>query len=155
MLKRLPRRALTLLLVALACVGVAACAVYSIRATADAGAGIGARQVGAKGPLASGGTAGSSGLAGPGGPAGAAAPSNRLIVPDLLVLAPGPLTQRQRDAMSGHVAPRGHILFTDAGPVRVGARDNTCPWVSSRARSASIPPPTPLALPPCGAPSNR
>ena len=62
-----PGASLPLLFVVLACVGVAACAVYSIRATADAGTGIGARQVGATARCPVAGSAGSAGSAGPTG----------------------------------------------------------------------------------------
>ena len=130
MVKRLPRRALTHLLVALACFGVAACAVYSIRATANAGADIAARKVGARGPLPGGAAAGSSG---PDGPTGAAAPSNGLIVPDLFVLAPRPLSRSQRDAVAAQVGPRGHVLFTDAGAVHIGAGTTLALGVEPRA----------------------
>jgi murein DD-endopeptidase MepM/ murein hydrolase activator NlpD len=101
---------------------VAACAVYSIRTTADAGTGIGARRVDAKGPLPGGRAADSAGLTGPTGTGAseAAALSNRLIVPDLFVLAPRPLTPQQREAVASRVGPRGHVLFTDAGAVRIG-----------------------------------
>ncbi|MGZ4619159.1 MAG: M23 family metallopeptidase [Frankiaceae bacterium] len=133
MVKRLPRRALTLLFVALACFGVAACAVYSIRATANAGADIAARQVGARGPLPGGGVAGSSGQTGPDGPTGAAAPSNGLIVPDLFVFAPRPLSRSQRDAVAAQVGARGHVLFTDAGAVRIGAGTTLALGVEPRA----------------------
>src|SRR5512143_2655031 len=114
MLKRLPRRVVTLLLVALACVAVAACAVSSIRATADVGAGIGARQVSAKARPSADGAAGSS------GPDDPAAPPAQLIVPDLLILAPRALSPGQRAAIAVQAGPHGHVLFADAGLVRIG-----------------------------------
>ena len=122
MVKRLPRRVLPLLFAVLACVGVAACAVYSIRAAADANTGIGARQVGATRPLSGAGSDGSAGSASdaPPGPADGVPPPAQLVVPDLFVLASQPLTQQQRGAVATLAGRQGHVLFTDAGSVRIG-----------------------------------
>ena len=123
MVKRLPRRVLPLLFAVLACVGVAACAVYSIRATADAGTDIGARQVGARRPLSGGRGPGQpdqsrTHRAGPGRRRDAARPTGRPRPVRPCPAVPSP--DRSGARWPHWSAGSGHVLFTDAGSVRIG-----------------------------------